>query len=420
VYTDPLYDAIAVPQWVEDLLTTEPFRRLTGVSLSDVPGELLFGHSFPSRLEHSRGVYHLARLARPRDRAIQAAALAHDLGHGPFSHLTEPLMIERLGFDHETRSAHLLDRVCRAMSGAATRRLAWLDCDEVARLMLGAGADGRGKLINGLLDYDNIDNVARFLLAGDLGDLQYDPRELARALRFSPPGDDMNDDADGDGTTSGAVTLAPQAEPDALGWRADRAIVYRYLHEGHRNLAAHGMLRKAVDLAAQRERIGDGFFDLTDAGAIQALLSISVGGVARLVEQVLVGAVYPCIWEAEAPGETAGAEQIGRIFDATGNWRERLALEERLAAEAGLPPDQVVIEVISSKAQRALPPLAAPQTTLQTRALRYFAAPTTPRRVLHLFAPEGLARDYLRRLRMATERTFAALGATPRFVPWDR
>src|SRR5690348_3528012 len=77
---DPLYGEVRVAAWAAALLATPPFRRLAGVSLSDVPGELLFGRPFPSRLDHAIGVYHLARLARPRDRALQAAALAHDLG----------------------------------------------------------------------------------------------------------------------------------------------------------------------------------------------------------------------------------------------------------------------------------------------------------------------------------------------------
>src|SRR5262245_23265033 len=96
VVADPLYGEVRVAGWAAALLATPPFQRLSGVSLSDVPGEILFdrqgfptGGAFPSRLDHTLGVYHLARLTRPRDRALQAAALAHDLGHGPFSHLTE-------------------------------------------------------------------------------------------------------------------------------------------------------------------------------------------------------------------------------------------------------------------------------------------------------------------------------------------
>ena len=149
---------------------------------------MLFQHPFPSRLDHARGVYALARAARPRDRALHVAALAHDLGHGPFSHLTEPLMIERLAVDHEQRSTMLLDQVRASLTPAAVRQMTWLDWDEVAALMLGQTSDGRGALLNGLMDYDNLDNVARFLLASGLGSPRYDPRQLARALRPWAPG----------------------------------------------------------------------------------------------------------------------------------------------------------------------------------------------------------------------------------------
>src|SRR5215831_18617596 len=98
--SDALYGSVRVSGWAAALVGTAPFQRLAGVSLSDDPGSLLFGHSFPSRLDHAIGVYHLTRLARPRDRALQAAALAHDLGHGPFSHMNEPLMLAQLVIDH--------------------------------------------------------------------------------------------------------------------------------------------------------------------------------------------------------------------------------------------------------------------------------------------------------------------------------
>src|SRR5262249_60785439 len=80
-FVDPLYGEVRVASWAAALLATPPFQRLAGVSLSDVPGALLFGRPFPSRLAHTLGVYHLARLPRPRDRTLPAAALVHDLGH---------------------------------------------------------------------------------------------------------------------------------------------------------------------------------------------------------------------------------------------------------------------------------------------------------------------------------------------------
>ena len=400
---DLLYGEIRVSGWAAALLATPPFQRLAGVSLSDVPGDLLFSRAFPSRLDHALGVYHLARLARPRDRALQAAALAHDLGHGPFSHLTEPFMLEWRGEDHETRSARLLTQLCGALPPATARQLTWLDCDDVARLILGESADGRGALLNDRLDYDNADNVARFLRASGLGEPSYDPRALARGLRPLPPGSWPQ-------TMDGArVCVLTSAAAEADGWRHDRGAVYDFLHAGHFNIAAHAMLRKAIDLAAATSILPPDFFDLTDAQAFSVLTRSLERGLLALVQGVRSGerAVYRCIWEAEVP---PGASTIPDLLS---KWRERLALEARLASEAGLPAYEVVVEALVSNAVRALPPTARATRSgsLVPASLTFQPEPPPAPRILHLFIAPGAPPDYVRRLRMAAERLLPPLGA---------
>lgn len=402
-FPDLLYGETHLSGWISPLLDTPPFRRLSGVSLSDVPGEILFQHPFPSRLEHSRGVYALARLARPRDRALHVAALAHDLGHGPLSHLTEPLMIERLGVDHEQRSTHALDQVRASLSPAAARQITWLDWDEVAALMLGQTTDGRGALLNGQMDYDNLDNVARFLLAGDLGSPGYDPRPIARALRPCPSSEssESTDGAMPPGHT--AAVLLPEGAEGARAWLADRATIYTWMHEGHRNLASHAMLRKAVDLAAQADTLPESFFDMTDSEALRFLSRRGRSGQSFLVEQVLHDHLYHCIWEAEVPRESA------TIADLFTRWRDRLSLEETLAAEAGLAPYEVVADALSSSAYRALPPLLTTNGVTPMQGSPSEAPPC----IFHLFVTPSAGRDYQRRLRMAAERHLGAMGAVP-------
>lgn len=406
---DALYGTVRVAGWAAALLSTPPFQRLAGVSLSDVPGEILFGHAFPSRLDHTLGVYHLTRLARPRDRALQVAALAHDLGHGPFSHLSEPLMYEQLGEDHEARSARLLREVRAALPPALARQVAWLDWDEVEHLLRAGGADGRGALLNGLLDYDNMDNVARFLVASGLGSPGYDPVALARALR--PLTSEAMDVDGGDGMSAEAhrVYVQASAEAEARAWQMDRAHVYRFLHEGHRNLAAHAMLRKAVDLAAAADILPPTFFDMTDGQALRLLEQALDRGLVALVQRVQSDAslLHRCIWEGETP---AGAREILALL---AGWRERLALESRLAAEAGLSPHEVIVDTIVSKAERRLPPFAAgPRPSTPPTSAEPTSRPEP--RVLHLFVAAGTAPDYVRRLRMAAERCFVAMGVRPR------
>lgn len=390
-FPDMLYGEVRLSGWIAPLLDTPPFRRLSGVSLSDVPGELLFQHPFPSRLDHSRGVYALARAARPRDRALHVAALAHDLGHGPLSHLTEPLMIERLGVDHEQRSTLLLESVRASLTPATLRQLTWLDWDEVAALMLGQTSDGRGALLNGLMDYDNLDNVARFLLAGGLGRPGYDPRQLARALRPWAP------------LESAGVALLPEGAEGAQAWLADRATVYTWLHQGHRNLASHAMLRKAVDLAAQANELPMYFFDMTNSVALSFLSRSEYTGQATLVDQVMGDSLYTCVWEAEIPHGQAA------IMDLFARWRDRLTLENALAAEAGLAPHEVVADVLASSAYRKLPPLLAANGETRAQEQPPDEAPS----IFHLFVAPSAGRDYQRRLRMAAERRLGAIGAMP-------
>lgn len=408
-HADPLYGEIRVSGWAAALLATPPFRRLAGVSLSDVPGDILFHRAFPSRLDHALGVYHLARLARPRDRALQAAALAHDLGHGPFSHLTEPLMRERLGEDHEARSARLLAQLCDGLPGAVADQLAWLDCDAVARLILGEGDDGRGALIHGRLDYDNADNVARFLRASDLGTPSYNAEALARGLRPLPAS--LRPEV-GAGERS---CVLEEAAGQAHGWRRDRATVYGFLHGGHFNIAAHAMLRKAIDLAAATRILPADFFDLTDEQAFAVLgrgLDRGLLALLALVQRVRAGerAVHRCVWEAEVPPEAAA------IPDILARWRERLALEARLAAEAGLAAHEVVVEALVSSAARALPPTARATRSgaLAPGSLTLQPEPPAAPRILHVFIAAGSPPDYTRRLRIAAERVLVPLGAVYR------
>lgn len=406
---DALYGPLPISRWAQALLDLTPFARLDGVSLSDAPGELLFRRPFPSRLAHSLGVYYLARQARPRDRALHAAALAHDLGHGPFSHLTEPLMIERLGLDHERRGAIVLRRAFAQARGAAARLLTWLDLDEATALMLGDGSGGRGQLLNGQLDYDNLDNVARFLQAADLGDPTYDPPTLARELRLLPP-----DAADSDdGVAEPSLALAYDAEAQARAWLSDRRRMYRFLGEGERNLAMRGMLRKAIDLATQVGMIADDFFDMTDAQALRLLGAGSSSGAAMLAEAVACDELYMTAWEALAPESARALAQVFAQSDA------RLAIEERVAMEAGLLPYEVVLSYVVARGERSLPPLLAPE---RGRAEPAQSQPAASRAPIGLAAPERrivlsvtrrLGRDYARRARMAAERALGSLGAVP-------
>lgn len=120
IFRDPLYNYVSVDRardgWLLKLLDTPEVQRLRrihqlGVSYLTYPG------ADHNRLAHSLGVLHLMQQAldhleqRHKDEQINrarapllAAALLHDVGHGPFSHLFEPC----LDIDHEVWSEKVL------------------------------------------------------------------------------------------------------------------------------------------------------------------------------------------------------------------------------------------------------------------------------------------------------------------------
>jgi hypothetical protein len=107
LYYDPLYGYVPLPPVMRRALDLPSMQRLRHLrQLSTV--ELVFSGATHTRFEHSVGVYHLATavfetlwrrfvqesrsvpaLAPEHKMALQFAALFHDLGHGPYSHVFE-------------------------------------------------------------------------------------------------------------------------------------------------------------------------------------------------------------------------------------------------------------------------------------------------------------------------------------------
>ena len=111
---DSVHDHIEITGVAEALLDTPTVQRLRHISqLGTV--QLVYPSANHTRFEHSLGVYHLADRAlaelgiegRQAER-IRAAALLHDVGHGPFSHNIEALTHRLTGKYHDD-VAELLD-----------------------------------------------------------------------------------------------------------------------------------------------------------------------------------------------------------------------------------------------------------------------------------------------------------------------
>jgi HD superfamily phosphohydrolase len=198
IFRDPLYNYVSIDlardRWLLDLLDCPEVQRLRrihqlGVSSLTYPGA---GHN---RLAHSLGVLHLTQQALNhlhsfcsdeqinRGRApLLAAALVHDVGHGPFSHLFEPC----LGVDHEKWSLAVIlseDTKVNQILRGVDRSLPQTVADLVNK-------DNHGQpawmkyLLSSQLDVDRLDYLRRDSLFTGAGYGHFDWFRLLNTFEF--------------------------------------------------------------------------------------------------------------------------------------------------------------------------------------------------------------------------------------------
>lgn len=171
---DPIYGNIPLSEAAFQTLNTRYFQRLkcllqTGLTFHVYPG---LQHS---RFEHSVGVYHLMRLALQHlvllnevdlapEHGILAlcAALLHDIGHFPFSHILEEIQIDGRRLSHEQQSAYILNNDPELQQ---VLKKEWgINATDLVAVLQGNKADCPlflHKLLNSTIDLDKMDYLRR-------------------------------------------------------------------------------------------------------------------------------------------------------------------------------------------------------------------------------------------------------------------
>lgn len=97
---DPVHGFITVKEYVEPLLNLALMQRLRRIRQTAM-ANLVYPGANHTRFEHSLGCMHVAgrlanalKLGSKDVELIEKAALLHDVGHGPFSHVSEQLLAQ--------------------------------------------------------------------------------------------------------------------------------------------------------------------------------------------------------------------------------------------------------------------------------------------------------------------------------------
>ena len=166
---DPIHGYVSIGQTERSIIDTEPVQRLKRIRQL-AGSEFVYPAANHTRFEHVIGAMHLAGalaealpidLPQDQQEQLRLAALLHDIGHGPFSHVFEPLLTKYLGKNHEDFVPWLVNET------EISQRLesAGLDPKILGRLAIGKLADSKqpylDQIISSGVDVDKMDYVVR-------------------------------------------------------------------------------------------------------------------------------------------------------------------------------------------------------------------------------------------------------------------
>ncbi|MEM0482058.1 MAG: HD domain-containing protein [Nitrososphaerota archaeon] len=158
---DPVHGYITLTDWELGVVDTFAFQRLRRIGQLPL-AYLVYPGARHTRFDHSLGSMVLAEefakslgLREADSRVFKAAALLHDIGHAPFSHLFEEFLFEK-GSTHEEIGRRIItsnDELRLAIERAG------IDISELTRLL--EGRHRLSKLVSGPIDVDRLDFLLR-------------------------------------------------------------------------------------------------------------------------------------------------------------------------------------------------------------------------------------------------------------------
>lgn len=163
IFNDPVYGFITIPyEIILELLDHPYFQRLTRIKQLGLT-YLVYPGALHTRFHHALGALHLMTQAietlrskevEITDKEAEAACIAillHDIGHGPFSHALENVIIK--GVSHEMLTGLFLEKLNKEFNGKLSVAIKIFK-DEYPKKFLHC-------LVSGQLDMDRLDYLNR-------------------------------------------------------------------------------------------------------------------------------------------------------------------------------------------------------------------------------------------------------------------
>lgn len=163
IINDPIYGFITIDHPIVFKVLEHPnYQRLRRISQMAL-AHLVYPGAVHTRLSHSLGAYHLMRQAlkelcdkgvkitEEEKIAAQVAILLHDIGHGPFSHSLENLLVKNV--THEEISSFIMEQMNNELNGEISLAIKIFKNNYHKKFL--------HQLVSGQLDVDRMDYLSR-------------------------------------------------------------------------------------------------------------------------------------------------------------------------------------------------------------------------------------------------------------------
>ncbi len=314
----------------EKIVTLPEFRRMNNIQ--QVPlAEFLYPGCRHSRAEHSYGTFFYTSiicdnldLDEDTKHAIKIYSLLHDVGHPPYSHVTENLLKE-FGTNHNMVS----ERKIAKMENIIGKRF----FDIISRLK----TTGQSKIVDSLVGADKLDYVTRdshhcgLKLFGDV-------EKIAESAVFQ------------DGKYGIKYSSANEITNFLKSWWSTHKMIY--LHKDVE--IPRSMFQRALLYAIESGEIDiDKIFDMDDYDLIGSLRSSKNNSVKKLMEYLRNGCFYEPVLTLKLDGyekyEDPDIFTIGMTNEERSNicssLKTAVEKEKVIAEKFGIPDDSLIITI---------------------------------------------------------------------------